>query len=466
MTNNLIFKTVRELSALIADKSISPVEVTKTFLDRLEELHPTFNSVVTITKKTALEHAHVLEREILQGKNRGILHGIPYGAKDLLATKNNIPTTWGAYCFKDRCFDYEATVIAKLERQGAVLVAKLAMIELAGGMGYNQPNASFTGPCRNPWSLDAWSGGSSSGSGSAVGAGLVPFAIGSETWGSILSPANNCGVTGLRPTYGRVSRYGAMPLSWTLDKLGPLALSADDCGLILQAVSGPDPNDENTQLSKYEYVEQEPPKGKLAIIKGVADEADSEVRENFYQSVSKLEKWFDCEEIEVPDMPYHETTRIIMMAESASVFENFTEQGLANTLTAPEDKYGPYARTVVLAKDYIKALRIRRVMARNINDIMNNFDGFIAPTRNSAATGITEEFRGLTKGSGKDTMGAIGNVLGLPAISIPNGFTSQKLPTAIQIMGTINSENILLSIANKYQNSSPWHKIHPENLSA
>ena len=214
-----------------------------------------------------------------------MLHGIPYGAKDLLATKGGIPTSWGAACFKERCFDYEATVISKLRQRGAVLVAKLAMIELAGGMGYDQPNASFTGPCKNPWSKNSWSGGSSSGSGSAVGTGLVPFAIGSETWGSILSPANNCGVTGLRPSYGRVSRYGAMPLSWTLDKIGPLALSADDCGLILQEISGPDPKDDNAQQVKFRYLDQAPYKGKLAIIRGVVDDADSEVRDTFLESV-------------------------------------------------------------------------------------------------------------------------------------------------------------------------------------
>lgn len=464
MTNTLVFKTIRELSALIKEKSVSPVEVTKIFLNRLEELHPNYNSVVTVTRKNALEQAHILEKEVLQGKIRGMLHGIPYGAKDLLATKDGIPTSWGAECYKKRCFDYDATVVSKLRQRGAVLVAKLAMIELAGGMGYDQPNASFTGPCKNPWSLEAWSGGSSSGSGSAVGTGLIPFAIGSETWGSILSPANNCGVTGLRPSYGRVSRYGAMPLSWTLDKLGPLALSADDCGLILQEISGPDSKDDSAQHVKFGYLDQAPSTGKLAIISGVVDEADPEVRDNFLESVSQLKTWFDIEDIEIPDMPFHETTRLIMLSESASAFEDFTEQGLAKTLTAPEDKYGPYARTSILAKDYIKALRIRRVMAGEIKKIMKNYDGLIAPTRNSAATGIKEKFRGATKGSGKDTMGAIGNVLGLPAISVPNGFTSQRLPTGLQIMGSLNSENMILSIANKYQNEQTWHKIHPENL--
>ena len=462
--NDLIYKPIRELHSLIVKKKISPIELTTTFLDRLEELSPVYNSVVTVVKNTALEEAKVLEKEALQGSIRGLLHGIPYGAKDLLATKNGIPTTWGAECFKKRCFNYEATVISKLRLRGAVLIAKLAMIELAGGMGYYQPNASFTGPCKNPWNIEAWSGGSSSGSGSAVGAGLVPFAIGSETWGSILSPANNCGVTGLRPTFGRVSRFGSMPLSWSLDKIGPLALSSDDCGIVLENISGKDPNDDSSQNEIFKYSDHPPVKGKLAVITEAVKEADTDVQENFIESISVLKTWFDIEEIKIPEFPYHEATRIIMLSESASIFEDFTEQGLADTLTAPEDKYGPYARTSILAKDYIKALRIRKLTNKEVIPIIKNFDAVIAPTRNSAATGISENFRGATKGSGKDVMGAIGNLLGLPAVSIPNGFTTNKLPTGLQIMGIPNSENTILSIANKFQNEVPWHKYHPGNL--
>ena len=464
MMNDLIYKPIRELHSLIVKKKISPIEITTTFLDRLEELSPVYNSVVTVVRNTALEEAKVLEKEALQGSIRGLLHGIPYGAKDLLATKNGIPTTWGAECFKKRCFNYEATVISKLRLRGAVLIAKLAMIELAGGMGYYQPNASFTGPCKNPWNIEAWSGGSSSGSGSAVGAGLVPFAIGSETWGSILSPANNCGVTGLRPTFGRVSRFGSMPLSWSLDKIGPLALSSDDCGIVLENISGKDPNDDSSQNEIFKYSDHPPVKGKLAVITEAVKEADTDVQENFIESISVLKTWFDIEEIKIPEFPYHEATRIIMLSESASIFEDFTEQGLADTLTAPEDKYGPYARTSILAKDYIKALRIRKLTNKEVIPIIKNFDAVIAPTRNSAATGISENFRGATKGSGKDVMGAIGNLLGLPAVSIPNGFTTNKLPTGLQIMGIPNSENTILSIANKFQNEVPWHKYHPGNL--
>ncbi len=193
MKQNPLYMSIRKLGKHVEEGKISPVELTEFFLTRLEKLGPNFNAVVTVTRNRALIQARKAEREIKMGRYKGPLHGIPYGAKDLLATKG-ILTTWGAAPFKDQMFDYDATVIKKLDEAGAILCAKLAMIELAGGMGYKQPFASFTGPPKNPWNPDTWTGGSSSGSGAAVCAGLVPFALGTETWGSILSPSNNCGV--------------------------------------------------------------------------------------------------------------------------------------------------------------------------------------------------------------------------------------------------------------------------------
>ena len=246
MTVNPIFMPIRELGELVRTREVSPVELAETFLGRLESIGPRYNAVVTVTRERAMEQARRAESEIAAGDYKGLLHGIPYGAKDLLATSGGIPTTWGAAPFREQVFDYDAAVVRRLEEAGAPLAAKLAMVEIAGGMGYRQPNASFTGPGMTPWGTDAWSGGSSSGSGASVAAGLVPFAIGSETWGSILSPANNCGLSGLRPTYGRVSRQGAMVLSWSLDKLGPLCLTADDCGIVLEAIAGADADDPST----------------------------------------------------------------------------------------------------------------------------------------------------------------------------------------------------------------------------
>ncbi|HWT82884.1 MAG TPA: amidase, partial [Candidatus Methylomirabilis sp.] len=276
MARNPVFLSVRALGDLIRNRQVSPVELAKIFLDRLETLGPRYNAVVTITRDLALAEARAAEKDIAAGQYKGPLHGIPYGVKDLLATAGGIPTTWGAAPFQKRRFDYDATVIQRLRAAGAVLAAKLAMVELAGGMGYRQPDASFTGPGVNPWDTTRWSGGSSSGSGSAVCAGLVPFAIGSETWGSILGPANHCGLAGLRPTFGRVSRYGAMVLSWTLDKIGPLCLTPDDCGLVLEAIAGPDPLDPSTADRDFRY-EPSPPRRRfrLGVIRDVADGAEA-----------------------------------------------------------------------------------------------------------------------------------------------------------------------------------------------
>ena len=248
----IIFRPLRQLSELVRTRQVSPVALAETFLDRLRTLGPRYHAVVTLTPDRALAQARRAERELAAGHWRGPLHGIPYGIKDLFATAG-IPTSWGAAPFRHQVFDYDATVVRRLEQAGAVLAAKLAMVELAGGLGYRQPNASFTGPGINPWGGETWSGGSSSGSGSAVAAGLVPFAIGTETNGSIISPAANCGIAGLRPSYGRVSRRGGMPLAWSLDKPGPMALTADDCGLVLEAIAGFDADDPTTTRRTFSH---------------------------------------------------------------------------------------------------------------------------------------------------------------------------------------------------------------------
>jgi aspartyl-tRNA(Asn)/glutamyl-tRNA(Gln) amidotransferase subunit A len=444
---------------------VSPVGLTEAFLKRLENLGPEYNAVVSITKERAMEQAERAEAEINEGNYRGPLHGIPYGAKDLLATSGGIPTTWGAAPFRNQIFDFDATVVKNLEEAGAVLASKLAMVEIAGGMGYRQPNASFTGPGKNPWDPNTWTGGSSSGAGAAVAAGLVPFAIGSETWGSILSPANNCGVAGLRPTYGRVSRFGAMALSWTLDKLGPLCLTADDCGLVLEAIAGPDSNDQTAADIVYTYNDDYSKSSfKLAILKGTLEGCGEAVTDNFENAIRVLEGFATIEEIEFPDLPYEAVTRTILNAEAASAFDEFTENGQARELTAPECHYGPYARTAVLAKDYLKALRLRGVICRVVDATMAPFDAVVAPSRRSPASPIDQEFRKTVPGTAKDTMGAVGNGAGLPSISVPNGFTPEGLPTGIQFMGRPYEENGIIAIARAYQSKTDWHFKHPKNL--
>ncbi len=204
------FLSIRQLAKRLRAGNFSSRDLTEFFLERLDRLGPKLNAVTVVTRELAIAQAEQADQELAAGKDRGLLHGIPYGAKDLFATKG-IPTSWGAAIYKDRIIDQDATVITRLREAGAVLVAKLAMVEIAGGLGYRQANAAFTGPGLNPWDVTRWSGGSSSGSGSAVGGGLVPFALGTETWGSIVTPASFCGVSGLRPTYGRVSRHGAAP---------------------------------------------------------------------------------------------------------------------------------------------------------------------------------------------------------------------------------------------------------------
>ncbi|MCJ7731223.1 amidase [Candidatus Bathyarchaeota archaeon] len=457
----MIYKTIRELSDAIQSGEAKPTELTQISLERLRKYGPMLNCVVTITEKRAHQQAKRAETELKKGKNRGPLHGIPWGAKDLIATSGGIPTTWGAYPLRNQQFKEDATIVKKLEEAGSVLVAKLAMIELAGGMGYKQPNASFTGPCATPWSLKHWSGGSSSGSGSAVSAGIVPFAIGSETWGSILSPSNNCGVAGLRPTYGRVSRHGAMALSWTLDKLGPLCLCADDCGLVLEAISGKDPEDPSTAEEKWSY-EPEERDFKVGVIKGVLEGKQEAVTENFRQATNVLEKYCTIEEITFPEFPYEAITRAILSGEAAAAFDDFTEKGLAAELTAPEDRYGPYARSQILAKDYLRALRLREKMCKIAEDVMDGYDAVIAPTSGTTAHPIDQPFPVRRPWAHGDIMGAVGNGAGLPSIGVPSGFSEEGLPTGIQFMGRPYDENIILGIAKMYQEKTGWHLRHPE----
>jgi aspartyl-tRNA(Asn)/glutamyl-tRNA(Gln) amidotransferase subunit A len=447
----------------VRTRQVSPVALAETFLGRLETLGPRYNAVVTVTRERALAQARRAEGEIAAGRWRGPLHGIPYGAKDLLATAGGIPTTWGAAPLRSQQLDFDATAIRRLEAAGAVLVAKLAMVELAGGMGYRQPRASFTGPGISPWGPDAWSGGSSSGSGSAVAAGLVPFAIGSETWGSILSPAANCGVTGLRPTYGRVSRHGAMALCWTLDKLGPLALTADDCGLVLDAMAGPDPLDPTAADRPFAYDAGDVTgrRFRFGVIRGVAAPAEPAVRVAFERSLELLQKIGTVEEVTLADLPYEAVTRTILLAEAASAFEDMIESGAIAGLTAPEDHYTAYARDAILAKDYIRAQRVRARVVREADRALSGLDALVAPGRPAVASPLDREFRSAARGNVADVMGAIGNGAGLPAIAVPNGFDEAGLPTSLQFMGRAWEENTVLAAARAWQGVTDFHLKHP-----
>jgi aspartyl-tRNA(Asn)/glutamyl-tRNA(Gln) amidotransferase subunit A len=466
LVENPVFMSVRQLGGLLRGREVSPVELAELFLARLETLGPDYNAVVTIAGERARQEAKHAEQEIASGRYRGPLHGIPYGAKDLLATSGGIATTWGAAPLRNQTFDYDATVIERLKAAGAVLAAKLAMVELAGGGGYRQPYASFTGPGITPWDKTRWSGGSSTGSGAATAAGLVPFSIGSETIGSIITPATNCGVAGLRPTYGLVSRYGAMALSWTLDKLGPLCLTADDCGLVLEAMAGRDPKDPTTTDRTFRYDDSDVTdrRFRFGVLRDVDTNADDATRSNFRRALGTLEEIADIEEVQFRDLPHEAINYTILFAEASSAFEEMVDSGMLAELTAPEDHFGSYPRVAVLAKDYIKATRLRGLMAKDADQVMSGFDALVAPTRTSVAPPLDQEFQRPTRTSGIDTMMAVGNGAGLPAISVPSGFSQEGLPTGIQFMGRAYEENAVLAAARAYQSLTDWHQRHPPDL--
>jgi aspartyl-tRNA(Asn)/glutamyl-tRNA(Gln) amidotransferase subunit A len=463
LTDDVFFLTVAELSKRIRAKQLSPVALTEGYLERLERLGAKLGAVVTVTRDLALKEAKAAEAEIAAGKWRGPLHGVPYGAKDLLATKG-IPTTWGAQPFREQVFDHDATVVTKLREAGAVLVAKLAMVELAGGFGYNNADASFTGPGRTPWNTNFWSGGSSSGPGAATAAGLVGFSIGSETSGSIVTPAAFSGVTGLRPTYGRVSRHGAMALCWTLDKLGPMCRSAEDCGLVMAAIAGRDPRDA-TSLNRP-YRPPAPAKAKrprIGVIKGSFEKTQPEVRRNFEESLKVLGAFCDVvPDVELPDFPYGPAVGTIVSAEGASAFRELVESGRAKELKVPNDRWGGYAASMVLAVDYIQAMRLRAPMKKALNALYAKFDALVSPARATVSYPIGPDFDKVYPGiSGGPAVIPAGNLAGQPALVVPNGFGENALPTAFQFTGRAFSDERLVSLGVAVQERTEWHRRKP-----
>ena len=453
--------SIRELAAMIRAGEASPVELAEDAIDRLESTGAELNAVVTIMLQRALREALTAETELAAGVDRGLLHGIPYGVKDLVAVAG-AATTWGAVPFADQTFAEDATVVRKLQSAGAVLVAKLAMVELAGGMGYNHPNASLTGPGLTPWNKQHWAGGSSSGSGSAVGARCVPFAIGSETHGSITVPAAFCGVTGLRPTYGRVSRHGAMALVWTMDKLGPLTRSADDAGIVLDAIAGPDRADPTAVSRDYAYTPgAQPLEGfRLGLPKGATDKIHEDVRAAFEGSLGELREFATIEEVELPDLPHEAVANITIWAEASAAFDDFVADGGPAGLDCEADRYTPYARDAISARDYLRAQRVRTRIGREMDALCARYDALVTPTVNWPSPPVDREFDRRAFGGGVPIGGA-GNVAGLPAITVPNGIDSSGLPTAIQFVGRAFEENRLIAIAAAFQGRTGWHSQLP-----
>jgi len=469
----VFFATIPELNARLVSKEFSAEDLARAFANRLEQLGPRFNSLALPLPQQAIRKAQEVDKEIKRGRLRGPLQGIPYGVKDLISFAGH-PTTWGAKPYAGQVFDYSATLIENLDAVGAVLTGKLAMVELAGGGGYRYASASLTGPGLNPWDRTRWSGGSSSGSAAAVAAGLVPFALGSETSGSIVTPASYCGVTALRPTYGLVSRHGAMALSWTLDKLGPFARTAEDCGLVLQVIAGKDGKDPGSAGKSFYYTPQyaRPMKDLKVGFAPVdfAERAEAPARAAFAAALGILkDTGVQLVETKLPQFPYGPVLSAILAAEQASIFESFITSGKVDELADPAQIAGLKASLELPAKDYLKAQRVRRLIQEAFSRLFGEVDALVAPGRSGPATKLDQRLDvggpPAPAGTAPGFQGIIpaGNLAGLPALVLPCGF-AENLPVALQIVGVPFSENTLLAIGKEFQARTDWHKRRPPGV--
>lgn len=467
--SDLYFATVRDLNARLVSRKISAVELARLFSARLRMLGPRYNALALPLPQEAIRQAEAVQKDIQRGRLRGPVQGVPYGVKDLISYAGQ-PTTWGAPPYAGQVFDYSATVITKLAGDGAVLAGKLSTVELAGGGGYRFASASLQGPGLNPWDRTRWSGGSSSGPAAAVAAGLVPFAIGSETSGSIVTPASYCGVTALRPTYGLVSRYGAMPLSWTLDKLGPFGRSADDCGLILATIAGKDGKDPGSAGKSFYYTPQYArPMTELRLGYAPVDFsgwAGAPMRPALDAALGVLrEAGAQLGETKLPDFPYGPVISMVIGAEGASVFEPLITSGMVDQLLDQAQIAGLKTDLEIPAAAYLKAMRLRRLMQDAFRELFAGFDALVAPGRIETAPPISQPLDQGRSGPvpqdpGMTALIPAANLVGLPALVLPCGF-AENLPVALQIVGPPFSENMLLAIGRAFQSRTDWHKRRP-----
>ncbi|HZS29048.1 MAG TPA: amidase [Candidatus Angelobacter sp.] len=466
ISEDILYLPVTELAKRIRSKQLSPVELTEGYLERCRDLSPKLNAYATLTPELALKQAHAAEKEIAAGKYRGPLHGIPYAAKDLLAVKG-YPTTWGARPYIDQHFDYDAAVIRKLESAGAVLLGKAAMIELAGGMGYRYATASATGAAKNPWNTDYWTCGSSSGSAAITGAGLAAFAIGTETWGSIICPSGFCGLSGLRPTYGRVSRFGAMALSYTMDKIGPITHSAEDCDLVLKTISGHDDRDIGSlpeAYAKYNAAAEGEHKGRLRIgwltnqwkdISPDVDKATTAARQVLEKSPSVA-----MSKVALPEGPWEVAAGVIISVEGAAAFNQLIKSGRVAELNDPLGQIGGYVNEEMSASDFILAQRIRTMLQAKMDAIFAKVDVLATPSLPVTASKLDANLDvALTFA---DPIGGIGNFCGLPAISVPCGFGEHGLPVSVQFIGRALDDAKVVQAARIFQAHTDWHQKRPK----
>lgn len=458
------FATISETRQALRDGMVSPVELTERALHRIETIGRDLNAVVTITPERARREARQAEAELAAGDDRGPLHGVPYGVKDLHATAGDV-TSWGAAPLREQVFPDDAAVVERLSGAGGILTGKFAMSELAGGLDTDRAEATYTKPALNPWHRGSYCGGSTSGGSAAVAAGLIPYTIGSETWGSILVPAALTGLTGLRPTHGLVSRRGAMALSWTLDKLGPIAHTADDCALVLAAIAGPDPGDPDQSGQSF-TISPAPVNARyrLGVLTDGVATMQPAVRDNFQAALATMADLCEVEEITLPDLPYAAVCWAIMLAEAASAFEDLIDSGQVAELIAPENRIGGFVADLIPARSYVRALRVRRLIRQELAALTNAFDAIVTPTVGAVAPPLGVRFSEYYGQWGQTSLIAAGNVAGLPAITVPTGFGDRGLPTAMQFMAEPFAENRLIHLASAYQTRTDWHRRHPAGL--
>jgi Asp-tRNA(Asn)/Glu-tRNA(Gln) amidotransferase A subunit family amidase len=440
--NELAYYSVLQLASLIKNKKISSVELTRFFIDRLKKFADTLQCVVSFTEEIAMKEAQQADKEIAAGKYRGPLHGIPYGLKDLFAVKGT-KTTWGAEPYKNQYREEDAFAYTQLKKAGAVLVAKFTLGALAMGDYW------FGGRTKNPWNLTTGSSGSSAGSASATVAGLIPFAIGTETWGSIISPSTVCGATGFRPTFGSISRSGAMALSWSLDKIGPICRSAEDAAIVFNYMRGADSLDASSVNMPFNYTGKvDWKKLKIGYAKNYFDKLDSTSKNGDVLEVYR-KLGANIQPVVFPDsgVYYFDMMGIVISSESAALFDEFTRTELDDMMTRQTRNDWPNffrASRFIPAVEYINANRHRHLLMRNVNRVFQQYDVIIVPTW----------------GSGSQS--AITNLTGHPAICVPTGFDQSKSPTSITLLGKLYGDAILLAAAKAYQDATGWDEMHPE----
>jgi aspartyl-tRNA(Asn)/glutamyl-tRNA(Gln) amidotransferase subunit A len=470
ISDDIFFAGITEINQKLVKKEFSAAELARAFCDRLEAIGPRYNALALSLRKVALSDAKDVDGDIKRERLRGPLQGIPFGAKDLLSYAKH-PTAWGAQPYAGQVFDYTASALKRIQKHGGLLTGKLAMVELAGGPSYRYASASLTGPGLNPWDTTRWSGGSSSGSAIAVASGLVTYALGSETSGSILTPSAFCGVTGLRPTYGLVSRYGAMALSWTLDKIGPICRSAEDCGLVLEAIAGADPDDLSSARKSFYYIPQFSRDLKDVTVgyapADFSDGVDPAARADYAKALETIRSLgVQVTETKLPDFPYGSVIGTIISAEGSAIFEPLIKSGKVDQLADQRQIAGLKAGLEIPAKDYLKAMRIRSLIQEAFRDLLSTVDVLIAPTRFDPAPKITQPLD--RRATGRPTPAApgltalipAGNLAGLPALSLPCGFAN-GMPMGLQLVGSPFSENMLLAIGRTFQERTDWHKRRP-----